>query len=321
MEFTDPSIGGRRSAMRLWSHALRAAPASAPKELLLRTLAHLSDLHIGKSAANDDAARDLCRALLAAGVDHVLASGDLTHRGRLEELAAFRSIFAPLQDRMAVVPGNHDRLGDDAGRRLMAGRIQVASSPGIHLVRVDSTAPHNRSLLDGHGQIAPREIDEVERAAAASPRGSLCVVMLHHHLYALPEDHLYERLARLVGWPNAGELPLGRELLERLAGRCDLVLHGHRHALSELTIDGPRPLRVLNAGASPDLGRVRVVAHVGGRVAGERWLDASRGGAEVAAWALGLHRPPGARAAPWLCDLDPRAARERTMARAAPNAA
>jgi len=240
----------------------------------VRTIAHLSDLHIGKDPENDRAAGQLALALEASGVDRVLVSGDLTHRGRVEELAAWRRLSAPLRDRLVVVPGNHDRLGDDVGRFLMAGRVQVESAPGLHVVRLDSTAPHNRSLIDGHGELARRDIHEVSRALDFAPAGALVAVMLHHHLHALPEDCFLERLSTLVGWPNAAELPLGAALLRRLLGRCDLVLHGHRHATSELVLDaaGPRPLRVLNAGASPDLGRARILGHARGRVVAEHWL-------------------------------------------------
>jgi hypothetical protein len=99
--------------------------------------------------------------------------------------------------------------------------------------------------------------------------------MLHHHLHRLPEDHFGERLATLLGWPNAAELDLGRELLDRLHGRCDLVLHGHRHAPSELVMlpRCGRTLHVLNAGATSELRRVRVITHAAGRIVAERWLD------------------------------------------------
>jgi Icc protein len=240
----------------------------------VRTIAHLSDLHIGKDAGNDARAGRLCQALRAAGVDRVLVSGDVTHRGRVDELASFRRLFAPLQERLVVVPGNHDRLGEDAGRWLMAGRVQVEASPGLHLVRLDSTAPHNRSLIAAHGELGRPDIAAVEEALAGAAPGALVVVMLHHHLHALPEDCFLERLSTLVGWPNAAELGLGAQLLQRLLGRCDLVLHGHRHAQGELVLapGGARPLRVLNAGASPELGRVRILAHASGRVLAERWL-------------------------------------------------
>lgn len=252
----------------------------------MRTIAHLSDLHIGKSAANDEAARTLVSSLLAARIGRVLVSGDVTHRGRVEELRTFRRIFAPLRDRLVLVPGNHDRLGDDAGRWLMAGRVQVLAEEGLHVVRVDSTAPHNRSLLDGHGELSHRDVGLVEAGLETAAPGALVVVMLHHHLHELPEDGFWERVSTRLGWPNAGELELGGLLLSRMAGRCDLVLHGHRHATSESLPggDAARPLRVLNAGASPELGRVRVVRHAGGRVRAIGWLDCSDREFAVPAW-------------------------------------
>ncbi len=246
----------------------------------MRTLAHLSDLHVGKDAATAWSARRLVRALDAAGVDRVLVTGDVTDRGRLEELRLFRRIVAPLgPERVLVVPGNHDRIGEDAGRYLMAGRVHAVVSPGLFAIRLDSTAPHNRSLVDGHGLLTERDIAEVEALLGAAPAGALVVLMLHHHLHALPEEGFLERLSSLVGWPNADELPLGGRLLERLLGRCDLVLHGHRHVPGELVLgeEGDRPLRVLNAGCSTRLGRVRVMAHREGQVLAERWLDVSPG--------------------------------------------
>jgi 3',5'-cyclic AMP phosphodiesterase CpdA len=247
------------------------------QELTQGTIAHLSDLHIGRSAANDGAARSLVAALVAEDVDKVLVSGDVTHRGRLEELADFRRIFAPVQERLAVVPGNHDRLGQDAAAWLMSGRVQLDASPGLFVVRLDSTAPHNRSLVDGHGRLTPRDIAEVESALARAPMGALVVLMLHHHLHPLPGDDLFDRVSAWAGWPFADELRLGGSLLHRLTGHCDLVLHGHRHRPGELVLaaDGSRPLRVLNAGASPAQGGARVFTHAAGRIVSERWLTAA----------------------------------------------
>jgi len=249
----------------------------------VRTLAHLSDLHVGRSAANDAATRRLVASLVAADVDRVLVSGDVTHRGRLQELSDFRRLFAPIRERLVVVPGNHDRLGEDAAARLMAGRVQVDASPGLFVVRLDSTAPHNRSLVDCHGRLTPRDIAEVEGALARAPLGALVVLMLHHHLQPLPADDLFDRLSAWAGWPFADELRLGGSLLHRLAGHCDLVLHGHRHRPGELVLaaDAPRPLRVLNAGASPALGGTRVFTHLAGRIVSERWLPAAGAPDEV----------------------------------------
>lgn len=239
-----------------------------------RTIAHLSDLHVGRDRRTDARVARIPEALARAQVDAILVSGDVTHRGRRSELDAFERMFAPVRDRTVVVPGNHDRLCEDAGRLIMPGaRVAVETRPGLHVVRLDSTAPHNRALLAAHGAISGRDLEEVAAALGAAPPGALGVLMLHHHLHPLPADHVSERLATWLGWPNAAELAQAEELLGVLRGRCDLVAHGHRHAASACLLAHPgRPLRVLNAGSTPELGWARIVHHAGGRIVAERRL-------------------------------------------------
>ena len=245
----------------------------------MRTLAHISDLHVGRDDATDDAARRLAKMLLEARVDQVLLTGDVTHRGLAAELARYERIFAPLLEtgRLVAVPGNHDRMGDDAARGLMrGGRVAITSAPGIHVVRVDSTAPHNRSLIDGHGSLSTQDVADVRLALDEAPPDALPVVMLHHHVLPLPVEDLAERLATLVGLPCADELPLGEDLLGRILGRCRLVLHGHRHVPAEfrVALPGAMPMRILNAGSSTILGRARFIAHAEGNPTWEGWLAA-----------------------------------------------
>lgn len=245
---------------------------------MIRTLAHLSDLHLGRSPAHDE---EVARAVEAVeGVDHVVVSGDVTDRGRAHEYARFERLFAPLAaaGRLTVVPGNHDRLGDDLGARLRKGaRVQAETRNGLHVVRVDSTGTHNRFLLAGHGDLCDGVLGDVERAVGGAPPGHLVVVTLHHHPLPLPEETLPELLASRIGLPYASELRLGATLLTRLRGRCDLVLHGHRHVPRALTLfaGDARPLGLYNAGCTPSLGRFRVFAHAAGRLCGAPgWLVA-----------------------------------------------
>lgn len=117
-----------------------------------RRIAHLSDLHIG--AATDEATERLVRAVIRSGADRVAITGDVTHRGRAAELARFRRSFAPLLEdgRVVLVPGNHDRLGDDLEAELMPGeRVQVSASHGTWIVRCNSTGPHNRRVWTATG--------------------------------------------------------------------------------------------------------------------------------------------------------------------------
>ena len=241
---------------------------------MIQTLAHLSDLHLGRSEATDG---EVARAVAALGsVDHVIVSGDVTHRGRADELERFERLFAPIRHRLTVVPGNHDRLGDDLGARLRGGaRVQAQEAGGAFIVRVDSTGPHNRFLLSGHGDLCESVLADVEQAIDTAPADKLVVLTMHHHPLPLPEETFPELLASRVGLPFATELRLGSRLLSRLRGRCDLVLHGHRHVPRASTLfDGDaRPLGLYNAGCTPSLGRFRILAHAEGRLCGPPgWL-------------------------------------------------
>lgn len=243
-----------------------------------RVLAHLSDLHLGRGgAAAEHRAWALREALWRRAVDHVVVTGDLTHRGQRHELARFEEIFAPFIEsgRLSVVPGNHDRLGEDVSAALRGGaRVQVEQPPGLHLVRVDTTGPHNRSLIAGHGLLTAEDLAAIDRAFDGVPAGRLAVLALHHHLFQLPHDNGIERLVSLLGWSSGRELERGAELALALRGRCQLVLHGHRHepGLAALFTDDARPLLVSNAGSSTELLGFRLFRHEAGRLAGApRW--------------------------------------------------
>jgi len=244
-------------------------------------LAHVSDLHLGLAGASHGT-EGICRALMEVGVDHVVVTGDLTQRGRRNEWEAFRRAFEPLLDqgRVTMVPGNHDRAEEDVASVIMPGpRVQTVESEGLFVVRLDSTAPHNRSLLTSHGHVGEEDISAVERALGQAPSGAVVVLALHHHLHPLPGDHFREDLVSWLGWPWCDELPAGQRLLERIEGRCDLVLHGHRHQPSEYHAlkEWRRPLGVYNAGSSSDLGKVRLFHHRAGALQGTpKWLPASR---------------------------------------------
>lgn len=247
--------------------------------MAIKTLAHVSDLHIGKSVETERRAIGIRDALLAADVDHVVITGDLTHRGRMGELAVFWRIFSCFRDRerLTIIPGNHDCLGDDVSDAIQDGpRVTVAHAPGLHLVRFNSTGPHNRTWLTGQGAMSNDDIQAIERAAATAAPGDVVAVLLHHHVLPLPADHAAERLSEWLGWPYTEELQRGTALVAALRGRCDLILHGHRHTPRQSTFfqEEARPLSIFNAGSSSELGRVRVFCHDEGALMSEPgWLS------------------------------------------------
>jgi hypothetical protein len=157
-------------------------------------------------------------------------------------------------------------------------KVCTVEREGLYLVCVDSTGPHNRSYFASHGVLSPAALDAVDAALAAAPRESLTALLLHHHVLPLPEESLPERLATRLGWPHAAELKLGSKLVSRVRGRCDLILHGHRHVPREFDLSAPggRALRVYNSGSSTELGQFRVFQHTGGRLlAPPKWRRTS----------------------------------------------
>jgi 3',5'-cyclic AMP phosphodiesterase CpdA len=244
-----------------------------------KTLAHLSDLHIGLSSRTERAAERICQSLVTSKVDHVVVTGDVTHGGRACEIRRFSEIFDPLlsRGRMSVIPGNHDCLRHEVGRTLMSGRAEAAIFDGLYLVKVDSTGPHNRSFVAGHGELNQELIDHVERLLDRAPADALCAILIHHHVLPLPAETFVEWFATRMRWPFARELSLGHQLLRRSTGICDLVLHGHRHVPRETRFSaGPRPLHVYNAGSSTELSAYRIFNHANGRLVGApAWVDAA----------------------------------------------
>lgn len=240
----------------------------------MKLLAHVSDLHLDLSPSTEGQVAQVVEALRAARVDHVVVTGDVTHAGRRAEYARFLGAFEPLwaEGRLTVVPGNHDRCGDDVAAMISHGRrVAVERHDGLFVVRVDSTAPHNRISFRSHGEVCLRVLEEIDGALAEARRGELVALALHHHVLPLPVESVQEWFADALGWPHAGELHLGRELLRLARGRCDLVLHGHRHLPRALAVDGDqaRSLRVYNAGATGRLGAFRVFTHEHGQLARE----------------------------------------------------
>lgn len=248
-------------------------------------LAHLSDLHFGAGLELERTTASLVRSLIRRNVDHVVISGDVTDRGRWEEYERFWTCLAPLRQvaEVSVVPGNHDRLGQDVAGTIMENdRVLTSRHEGLFMIRMDSTAPHNcRYAFEGHGSIHDRDLMQLDRALDRARPGERVVVTMHHHPLPLPEEGRLERISAWFGLPFTAELSMGSELIACLRGRCDLLLHGHRHIPAErwLFEDEDRALRVVNAGQSSGLGLARLFDYgsdVDPRTP-SRWLSATEG--------------------------------------------
>jgi 3',5'-cyclic AMP phosphodiesterase CpdA len=191
-------------------------------------LLHVSDLHVG-THEEPEVVRALARLVERTEPQLVVASGDLAHRGRREQLEQSAELLRSLGPPVLAVPGNHDLPYTPARvvrpwaefERIWETTEPTAALPGLHVVGLNSARP----LRQQGGALSSAQLDRaVERLAAAEP-GALRVAVLHHHLIGAP-------------WRAANKRPVARRnhvLRALVDAGADLILAGHIHqaAVSE----------------------------------------------------------------------------------------
>jgi 3',5'-cyclic AMP phosphodiesterase CpdA len=191
-------------------------------------LLHVSDLHAGTNE-EPEAERALARLVERLEPQLVVASGDLAHRGRPEQLDRAAELLRSLGPPVLAVPGNHDLPYTPARfvhpwaefERVWETTEPTASSPELHVVGLNSARPFRHQ----GGALSSAQLERAaERLGAAAP-GALSVAVLHHHLLGAP-------------WRAARKFPVSRRnrvLRSLVDAGADLILAGHIHqgAVSE----------------------------------------------------------------------------------------
>jgi 3',5'-cyclic AMP phosphodiesterase CpdA len=172
---------------------------------------------------NFDVAAALTRLVAQIKPQLVVASGDLSHRGRGEQLERAAGFLRGLGPPVLAVPGNHDLPYTPARfvrpwaqfERVWETTEPTVSLPGLHVVGLNSARPfHHQSGGLGGGRLerAVAQLGEAEPDA-------LRVVVLHHHLVGAP-------------WRARRKRPLAhrKKVLRALASAgADLIVGGHVH--------------------------------------------------------------------------------------------
>jgi 3',5'-cyclic AMP phosphodiesterase CpdA len=185
---------------------------------VLTRILHVSDLHFG---ARDDLVleRALAALIERESPELVIASGDLTHRGRRGEHELAASFLRRFGLPVLAVPGNHDIPYKFPARfttpwrefeRLWETVEPVFAGEHAHVVGVNSVRPWRHQS----GGVSNRQLDEAETRLRGAEPDALRVVVLHHQLIGAPwrsrkrpVAHRNHVLARLVD--SGAELILG----------------------------------------------------------------------------------------------------------------
>jgi 3',5'-cyclic AMP phosphodiesterase CpdA len=164
-----------------------------------------------------------------AAPELVVASGDLTHRGRPDQHEAAASFLRELGPPVLAVPGNHDIPYTFPGRFTKTFREferhwettePVFSSPSLYVVGLNSV----RAWRHQSGGIRESQLRRTSELLDQAPEGALKVAVLHHHLIGAPwrsrKKPVSKRSHVLAGLVDAG---------------AELILAGHIHqgAVSE----------------------------------------------------------------------------------------
>ncbi|HEV2593217.1 MAG TPA: metallophosphoesterase [Gaiellaceae bacterium] len=157
---------------------------------MLTRILHVSDLHMG---AHESPEVELAVAALVerTSPELVIASGDLTHRGRRDQhersAAALRSLGPPV----VAVPGNHDIPYTFPARfttpwrefeRQWETTEPVHASETLQVVGVNSVRPYRHQS----GGVKAAQLERVRARLEEAAPGALRVVVLHHQLVGAP---------------------------------------------------------------------------------------------------------------------------------------
>lgn len=192
---------------------------------------HVSDIHIGARNAQHDpeVERTIAKLVERLKPELVVASGDLTHRGRRNQHERAAQLLRDLGPPVLAIPGNHDIPYSFPARfthpwrefeRQWETTEPVYSSAGIQAVGVNSV----RTSRQQSGAVRDAQLERVSEQLLAAAPGALRVVVLHHQLVAAPW--------RSRKRPVARRAHVFARLIE--AG-ADVILGGHIHqaAVSE----------------------------------------------------------------------------------------
>jgi 3',5'-cyclic AMP phosphodiesterase CpdA len=189
---------------------------------------HVSDLHFG---TREDRALERAVAALLERVrpELVVASGDLTHRGRRDQHERAAHFLRSLGPPVLAIPGNHDIPYTFPARftepwrefeRIWETTEPTYSSNGLFVLGLNSVRPWRHQS----GALRREHLRRACETLTAAPESSFKIVAFHHHLLGAP----WRSTKKPVAERN-------RVLATLVDSGAELILAGHIHqaAVSE----------------------------------------------------------------------------------------
>ena len=217
-------------------------------------LVHVSDLHFG---SNDNPRLEPGLEALIERVDPelIVASGDLTHRGRPEQHDHAADFLRTLARPVFAIPGNHDIPYTPLARftktftqfeRHWKTTEPVYASESLYVVGLNSVRP----WLHQSGRLRRSQLAHTAELLREAAPTALRVVVLHHHLLGAPWRSRKKPVAKRSD-VLAALVDAGAELV--LAGHIHQAAVSERHEFEVVTGD----IRGVTVSIAPGLGQPR----------------------------------------------------------------
>src|SRR5205814_9439107 len=163
------------------------------------------------------------------GPELVIASGDLSHRGREDQLAGASRFLRSLGPPVLAIPGNHGIPYTFPARFTRSFREferqwettePTYASPTLHVIGLNSVRPWRHQS----GGVRSAQLERAEQRLHDAAPGAFQIVVLHHHMIGAPWRSRKKPVARR-----------NHVLSSLVAAGADLVVAGHIHqaAVSE----------------------------------------------------------------------------------------
>ena len=191
-------------------------------------LLHISDLHVGSVEA-PPVERALEGLIARIEPELVVASGDLTHRGRADQHAQAAAFLRSLGVPVLAVPGNHDipytfparftRTFDEFERHWETTQPRFTSDR-LYVIGLNSV----RAWRHQSGGIREEQLRHAAKLLSEAPAEAVRVVAMHHQMIGAPWRSRKKPVARRM-----------HVLSQLVDAGAELILGGHIHqaAVSE----------------------------------------------------------------------------------------
>jgi 3',5'-cyclic AMP phosphodiesterase CpdA len=183
---------------------------------------HVSDLHTG-SREEAQTERGLAELIERVEPELIVATGDLTHRGRPNQHERAAAFLKGLSAPVLAIPGNHDIPYSFPARftrtfaefeRHWETAEPIYRSEGLYVVGLNSV----RAWRHQSGGLSDAQLARAEARLHDAPEGTLRIVAIHHQMVGAPWRSRKKPVARRT------------HVLSRLVDSgAELILGGHIH--------------------------------------------------------------------------------------------